>query len=354
MILAHYILRIMAGRIIGALLVLVGILQILDLLEITTKVLDRDLGLAGLGYYAVLRLPRLVEQAAPLAVLAGALFAFAQLAQQSAVVAMRSTGLSVYKLTAMAAPAAVMMLVIHLGVSLFIAPRTDRTLDAWWRSTTPAAEQKVVGPRAFRVGRDIVVAAPGDESGRLLKDVIIYRRDDDGRLLRQIRAEAATFNDGAWILRAPRLQAVGEGGVQKSSATEMSWRSLLRPADVRTMFWGDDSSLAAPAALRALEGGASVRPASYYETQLQRIWAAPLAALVMLIIAAPVTLANFRSGRGAQVLTLCLGAGLLFLVVDGLLTAVGESGAAPAVLAAWAAPAIFAAGGITALLYLEG
>ena len=49
-----------------------------------------------------------------------------------------------------------------------------------------------------------------------------------------------------------------------------------------------------------------------------------------------------------------IGPGLLVLVVDGLLTAVGESGAAPAVLAAWAAPAIFAAGGITALLYLEG
>jgi lipopolysaccharide export system permease protein len=54
------------------------------------------------------------------------------------------------------------------------------------------------------------------------------------------------------------------------------------------------------------------------------------------------------------VLTLCLGTGLLFLVIDGLLTAVGQSGVAPAALASWAAPVIFAAGAGTALLFMEG
>jgi lipopolysaccharide export system permease protein len=73
----------------------------------------------------------------------------------------------------------------------------------------------------------------------------------------------------------------------------------------------------------------------------------------MLLMAAPVALANFRSG-GASLLTGCLGAGLLFLVVDGVLTAVGESGVAPPLLAAWAAPIIFAAAGATVLLNMEG
>jgi lipopolysaccharide export system permease protein len=49
-----------------------------------------------------------------------------------------------------------------------------------------------------------------------------------------------------------------------------------------------------------------------------------------------------------------MGAGLLFLVVDGVFTALGESGTVPALLAAWAAPAIFAALGGSALLFQEG
>jgi lipopolysaccharide export system permease protein len=73
----------------------------------------------------------------------------------------------------------------------------------------------------------------------------------------------------------------------------------------------------------------------------------------MLLLAAPVALANFRGG-GATLLVQCLAAGLLFLVFDGAFTALGESGAAPALLAAWAAPAMFAALGVTALIYLEG
>ena len=83
--LARYLFMLTAGRILAALAVLVGVLQILDLLDVTTEILDRGLGAGGVFYYGLLRLPRLIEQAAPLAVLAGALFAFAKLAGESTV-----------------------------------------------------------------------------------------------------------------------------------------------------------------------------------------------------------------------------------------------------------------------------
>jgi lipopolysaccharide export system permease protein len=73
----------------------------------------------------------------------------------------------------------------------------------------------------------------------------------------------------------------------------------------------------------------------------------------MLLLAAPSALAHFRGG-GTTLLVQCLAAGLLFLVVDGAFTALGQSGAAPPIFAAWAAPAMFAALGLTALVYLEG
>jgi lipopolysaccharide export system permease protein len=73
----------------------------------------------------------------------------------------------------------------------------------------------------------------------------------------------------------------------------------------------------------------------------------------MLLLAGPVLLVNFRSG-GASTVVACLAAGLLYMVVDGVFSAMGQSGAVPAILGAWAAPVIFAAGGATALLFLEG
>lgn len=352
MTLGSYLLKLMGARILLALAVLVGILQILDLLDVTTEILDRKLGAAGVAYYALLRLPRLIEQAAPLAALAGSLFGFAKLAGDSAVTAMRSSGISVYRITMTAVPAALFLAAVQLAIGMAIAPRADHVLSAWWQATAPKEPSKTVAQLTFRVGDEIVVALPRDPDGQSLEKVTIYRRDAAGRLIQRTNAQAAVYEGAHWRLIQPRFETVGSASVAEGGAREMTWSENLKPADVRALAMGQ--TLVTPAeARRALAGGLSVRPRTFYDTQLQRAWAAPVACLVMLLLAAPAALANFRGG-GATLLVQCLAAGLLFLVFDGAFTALGENGAAPPVLAAWAAPAMFAALGVTVLLYLEG
>jgi lipopolysaccharide export system permease protein len=347
-----YLMKLVGGRILAALAVLVGILQILDLLDVTTEILDRKLGAAGVFYYALLRLPRLIEQAAPLAVLAGSLFAFAKLAGESAVTAMRSTGISAYRITFLALPAAALMAAVQLVIGLAIAPRTDQTLAEWWQASAPAEERQDTDPLAFRVGDEIVVAKASSPDGRRLTGVEIYRRDAGGRLVQRTAAKSAVHGAGGWRLTDPTFQSLAPDSIRTGAATEMSWLKDLRPADVVALS-GGSGTVTPTEARRAVEGGVSVRPKTFYDTQLQRTWAGPAACVVMLLLAAPAALANFRGGA-ASLIVECLAAGLLFLVFDGAFTALGENGAAPAALAAWAAPAMFSALGLTALLYLEG
>jgi lipopolysaccharide export system permease protein len=350
--LSGYLLRLIGGRVLAALAVLMGILQIIDLLDVTTTILDRKLGAAGVAYYALLRAPRLFEQAAPLAVLAGCLFAFGKLAGDSAVTAMRSTGISAYRITLMALPAILVVAIAQLGVGLVLAPRTDEVLSEWWQGSTPRDPTKVIDPVTFRLRNEIVTAVPRDPDGRSLEQVTIYRRDATGRLVQRTQAKAAIYEANQWRLIEPRFETLGAASISQASATTQDWSRDLTPGDVRALAAGQ--TLVTPQeASRALEGGLSVRPRTFYDTQLQRAWAAPIACLVMLLLAAPAALANFRGG-GATLLVECLAGGLLFLVFDGAFTALGESGAAPPVLAAWAAPAMFAALGVTVLLYLEG
>lgn len=352
MTLPTYLLKLMGSRILIALLVLVGVLQILDLLDVTTDILDRDLGASGVAYYAMLRLPRLVEQAAPLAALAGSLFAFGKLAGDSAVTAMRSTGISAYRLTIMALPAALALALTQLTIGMAIAPRTDARLSEWWQASAPKDPKKVVDPVTFRVGDEIVVAVPRDPGGRSLEKVTIYRRDQAGRLVQRTYADAAIYQNDHWQLVRPRFESVGANSVTEGVAANQTWNGRLTPGDIRTLSMGETSVTPAEAS-RALAGGLSVRPRTFYDTQLQRSWAAPVACIVMMLLAAPAALANFRGG-GASLIVTCLAGGLLFLVFDGAFTALGENGAAPPFLAAWAAPAIFGAAAITVLLYKEG
>jgi lipopolysaccharide export system permease protein len=348
-----YVLKTAATRILAAAAILMGILQILDLLEVTNDILDRGLGMAGVAYYAALRAPRLVEQVAPIAVLAGGLFAFSQLARESAIISMRAAGISAYRILGFAAPAAVAMMLLHFVCAQVIAPRTDPTLDAWWRSTTPAADRKAEGPRSFRVGDDLVIAAASTPDGRTLNTVKIYRRDKTGRLVERIEAPTAKLGDKGWVLNNAVTTRFAGDKADVIAAANMTWTSRLRPDDVQALF-SDNPVPSASSARRALLNGGTDRPPSYYETRLMAAFAGPFGAIIMLLLSAPVALGSFRSTQGAMLLVSGLAAGLLFLVVNGLLTALGEGGAISPFLAVWGAPVIFGALALTVLVSLEG
>ncbi len=348
-----YVFKTVATRILGAALILMSILQILDLLDVTTDILDRGLGLAGVFFYAGLRLPRLFEQVAPIAVLAGGLFAFSGLARESAVVAMRASGVSGYRIIGMAIPAVVGVMLLDALCGQVLAPRADPALADWWKNTTPVAERKEASPRTFRAGADLIMATSASADGRQISAITIFRRNDKGILVEKVESPAARFDGRAWVLDQPKTTRFTGDLAQTSTAASTTWATALRPNDVQGLL-GDDTAPTAASAQRALQNGGSDRPESFYATHLQAAFASPFVSLVMLLLSAPVALANFRSGQGAVLLTGGLAAGLLFLVANGMMTALGESGALSPFLAVWAAPAIFGALAVRTFLALEG
>src|SRR6185312_5920927 len=100
--------------------------------------------------------------------------------------------------------------------------------------------------------------------------------------------------------------------------------------------------------------GPADRSPGFYQTRLNRSFAEPLGAIVMLLLSAPAALSSMRSDQAMRLFLFGLASGLLFLVADGLLTALGETSALPPVLAAWSAPVAFAALAITVLITAEG
>ncbi|MBW1279498.1 LptF/LptG family permease, partial [Escherichia coli] len=89
---------------------------------------------------------------------AGSLLAFAQLAGESAIIAMRACGISIYRIVVLSTPAALIVVVAHLVIGQAVAPRADAALERWWRATEPASERSPPPTRNFRIGPDIVTA----------------------------------------------------------------------------------------------------------------------------------------------------------------------------------------------------
>ncbi len=139
-----------------------------------------------------------------------------------------------------------------------------------------------------------------------------------------------------------------------SPPAELDWNTTLTPDDVVRLFRGGEQ-ISSVVSLRAVAGVAPTdRSPDFYRTRLYRTFAEPLGAVVMLLLSAPAALSSLRSDQAMRLFIFGISSGLLFLVADGLLTAMGETSALPPFLAAWSAPAAFTALALTVLLWAEG
>ena len=91
------------------------------------------------------------------------------------------------------------------------------------------------------------------------------------------------------------------------------------------------------------------QPLSYYRTVLYRSFTAPLAVLVMLLLALPTAASQPRGRAGSREMLYGLGFGLAFLLCDGMVAALGTSGRIPPLSTALAAPLLFGAIGLLRL-----
>lgn len=356
-VLGRYLAKMLLKRTAGVILVLTGLLTIVDMFDTTTEVLHRGLGMTGILKYEGLRIPGMIQQILPVSVLIGALTTFTGLARNSEMAALRSSGVTIYRIILMMLPTATLLVAIHFVLADQIAPRTERALQVWWKSTAPADEQ-ASKPKSktvwFRTGDYIVFAEGAAADGRRLDRVRVYRRDAEGRLDERIVADSAYLaEDGRWRLRGGTDLRVNPSDVAVSPTGDRLWPTKLDPADVVAVFSPEDR-ISSERAWRAMTGE---RPADkspdFYLTRVQRAFAEPLAVLVMLLLAAPAALAQQRNNQ-TILLLFSLGAGLLFLMVDGVLTALGQTNVLPPLLGAWAGPALFAALAGAALVHLEG
>ena len=359
-VLFRYLSSMLLKRTFATLLVLIGLLQIVDLFDATSEVLSRGLGLGGIIKYEFLRTPVMIEQILPVSVLIGALTCFTGLARNSEMAALRATGTTIYRIVALLLPAAALVAVLHFFIADQISPRAQQAYTTWWNAHPPNTAAKdakaptKIKPVWFRTGSYLVYAEGASSDGRRLEKPRIYRRNPDGRMSERLVAREATFGvDGRWLLDGAEELDVQPTSLSNALRGQRVWETDLDPTDVVSVFWPEEK-ISAGKALRAITG---TRPAdkspAFYATRLQRALAEPLGAIVMLLLAAPAALAHQRNNQ-ATLLMFSLAAGLLFLAVDGVLTALGQTNVLPPLLGAWAGPALFAALAGAALVHLEG
>lgn len=346
-VLAGYLLRRVGVQTVALLVMLTALMQVLELLDVTTDVLDRGLGIAGLLHYVALRTPSEVVLALPLSALLGAMSALYALARSHEITAIRAAGVSLKRLLLYLLPVPVLLALSQFALSEYVVPQAETRLKAWWDATAAADEAPV--RRWVHTNSGPVSFGGMSPDARRLDDLRIYLRRADGLLSARVAARAARWEDGRWRLEEVEELRVAASEHARASESRRDWDTNLRPDDVLRLDVAQPhlSSMMLVDVIAGERVGA--QPLSFYETVLYRSFTAPFAAFIMLLLAVPPARALSRGGGGGALL-MALGLGLGFLVCDGIMAALGTSGRLPAIEAAVAAPALFAVIGF-ALLY---
>lgn len=333
------------NRFLFAVLMLGGLALALDLVESASEVLKRDDG--GILRYLGLRAPLILAAVAPVALILAPVLTFLTFSGRNEFTIMRASGATTYRMLA-----ALLPLAILLGAGLFalndrIAPVMEGRLLTWLQDDPVGS----TGDFWARTTTGVVHADASSPRGDLIVGAEIYQTDPIGRLTTRISASSARFKDGVWRFeRATRLVP----GEAKSTAIDgEAWNTALRPANVRALAT-PGRAVAGNIAGRILTGAwAGNRTAAFYQVRVYRGYAAFLAPMVMILLAAPAAFGMRRSGGLGRRAAFAVVLGFAFLLFDGMLTALGETGALPPLLAAFGATAMFAAIGAFTLITLE-
>ena len=338
----RYMSRLFAARFALILIGLAVLVLLLDVMAQSGEIIAGEDGAAALWRYSWLRLPLIVSRLIPFSVLIAALLTLIALARHHELVVMAGAGVSQFRLILTFMPLAIIIAGGHFWIDDRAAPASIRALEAWgvagYSQARPAAGGAVLWVRA---GKDIIRLRRDGFGHNRIGALSIFRRDVEGNLIERLDAASAANDYGTWTLYDVTRFDVAANITTKLE--EMAWPGDLRPSQISTLS-SHPKTLPLSAVWRFVKApGFGSRPLYVYETWLNRKLAAPLASLMMILLAVPLTQRFQRHGGAGATLALGVAIGFCFFVFDGFTLAVGEAGLLPPWIAAWSPTLAFAA-----------
>ncbi len=344
--LSRYIGRTFLLRIAVVLLGLLVVLQIMDVIGESNRILAvTGAGESDLWRYAALRLPILLGEFLPFAVLLATLITFATLAASSQVVIMRSLGLSPHQILIPMLSVAAGCATFHLAWNETIGVRSAVELATWQATgygAHPVDDAAVPGESWTMVGDTVIRARPiaADEKGTTFADVAIFKHVRNGGLGTVTLADRGLLDGkGHGTLENVREVDLASRDVNVSAA--VPWQPGVTPEHFTTHAQNPErmNVFELAAAAQALRG--SAREDSELQAELYHRLARPLASLLMPLLGAVVAFGLARAGNVLARAGIGLGLGFTYFMVDGVIMAMGRSGAIPPPIAAWMPVLIF-------------
>jgi lipopolysaccharide export system permease protein len=352
---AFYMAKMFVLRSLAVLAALVIILQTLDLLGESGKILAQPgNGDAELWRYVSLRIPQLIARFLPFSVLLGTLITLATLNQNSEVVSMKAAGISAHQIIAPLILASLAIAAVSFAFNERVVTRATATLNDWTKvDYGPVPRDTGVRPNVWIrhsddliQSRQVVGKGPATE----LRGVTVYERDRE-TLRTIITAERARRAGNGWRLENARLFDVAPGTTSKAASFE--YGDGLDPVQFSLANVKADEQDFASLQDSIAQLKVAGRETNALESGLWHKLSGPLSSVLMPLLAAVAAFGLARSGQLFVRAVIGMFLGFAYFVADNFALAMGNLGAYPPLLAAWAPFLLFLMIGETVLIRTE-
>lgn len=306
---------------------------------------------------AALKLPFLVQETIPFAVLFGGMMAFWRLNRSSELVTIRAAGVSAWQFLAPALIAAVVLGVIRLAaldpVASLLYGRWQQLESRYLKGKSDLMALSDTGVWLRQAGGSghTVIHAAGTVPNKVeLVQVMVLVYEGLDRFRERIDAERAELRPGYWLLHKARVYSPTKGSravdvyrLNSDLTLDKIQDSFSTPETIP--FWE------LPEFIRNLEraGFSALGHRLHFHSMI----AEPLLLLAMVLIGAAFTLRHNRKSGTVIAVGGAIVTGFLLFFVDKLVLNLGGSGGLPVLLAAWIPATASTMLGATALLHLE-
>lgn len=354
--LSRYLARRFFAIFVPVMLCFVLLYVIVDLFERLDILMRNHASVSASFRYFLYKIPLMVTQITPPAVITSLLVSLALLSRHNEIVALRASGVGLYE---MALPLLGVALGISAGTLVWnetVVPYCSRQFQHVNNVEIRKRELRgILSDRKiwYHARQGFYHIDHVDRQTQTIHGMAIFRLDDAFHLDRVIEIPRAEWRNGRWEITGAVVRDVGAGAI---SATPLPPEAVEIPETINEFLEVQRE----PEELSFLQLRAWVLDlsrkgidVSRYLVDLHAKLALPFASAVLTMIAIPIAGGVRRHASVAAIMGLGLAVGFGYWVVLALSNSLGQSGTLPAVVAAWAPNVTFVLLGFALFLSSE-
>jgi len=355
-VLDRYLLREFLKIFTLSLLSFVTLYLIVDVFELIDDIFEHHLPLVVSIHFFVYKIPSIINQISPIAVLMSTLLAVGMLSRHQELTAVKAGGVSIIRCARPLLLCGLVISILNIFINEAVVPIANRGSAAikseWFEGQQRGGSGKET--TWFREGNIVYSIESLDREEGRAKGFTMYLLGEAFVPVTQLHADNLTWVDNEWRVTDGIARGFTENGEVTTEVVSDRALSLLGGPEVigRRALSPEEMSYSA---LRQFIKRLRVEgyEAHRYRVDLHSKMAFPFVNLVMVLIGIPFAVSGERRGGFALSITVTVLIGFSYWIISATNLSLGHSGVVPPFVAAWFTNLIFATVGLLMLSHVK-